>query len=168
LVRVFVALEKALVDLTEVSHASHTEQLALRKHFASLSAAFSNLEKASAQSDLKLGKQVNAAYLAVLTLTDTIRSLITSQSIETGAIVDAKNALNATRENLERAVADVERHKGEIFPEDAGGPAPHIVRVWVIKLTNIAWPYAVKFGVSLLLMLVGVLVAAWRIVEASK
>lgn len=84
--------------------------------------------------------------LELATLTDQLSSLLKSHDIQLGATVEARAALDRTREKLEDAVEDITGAHDLMRPEDEEGAAPKSVRVFVVKVTNFVWPVAARGG----------------------
>jgi hypothetical protein len=80
------------------------------------------------------------------TLTDQLRDLLTSNKIQLGATVEAKDALERTREKLEGAAKEMTGQHALLQAEDEEGKAPLVIRRMAVKLTNFVWPVAVRSG----------------------
>jgi len=91
-------------------------------------------------------KMLGKTRVELATLTDQFRTLITSNSIQLGATVEAKQALDRTREKIETAAKDITDQHELMRVEDEEGDAPKSVRVFVVKVTNFVWPVAVRGG----------------------
>ena len=87
-------------------------------------------------------------------LTDQLRDLLTSNKIQLGATVEARDALTRTRERLEEAVEDITGQHATMHAEDVTGgeegSAPKSVRQFSAKagvaIANFVWPRAVRSG----------------------
>lgn len=84
-------------------------------------------------------------------LTDQLGTFITGSSIQLGATVEAKNALDRTREKLESAVQDLSGQHEKYDPTDDKGEAPRVVQAIAVKVTNFVWPSAVRTGKAAML-----------------
>ena len=101
-------------------------------------------------------KMLGRMRVELATLTDQFRTLITSNEIQLGATVEAKDALARTREKLEEAAKDMQDVTGQhaLLLSDAAdeeGHAPKAVRVFAVKVTNFVWPFAMRTGKGALL-----------------
>ena len=96
-------------------------------------------------------KLLGKMRLELAVLTDQLRDLLTSNNIQLGATVEARDALVRTREKLEEAAKDMSGQHELIRAEDEKGDAPRAVRVFVVRLTNFVWPVAVRGGKAALL-----------------
>jgi len=94
-------------------------------------------------------KLLGKIRVELATLTDQLRNLLTSNNIQLGATVEARDALVRTRDKLEDAAKKMHDATGQqalLKPEDEEGKAPLAVRQAVVKLANFAWPIAVRSG----------------------
>jgi hypothetical protein len=132
LTRILGAIDKTIQSFTTVAKMIHDEVTSQGK-----------LNLARHEMAIKmLGKM--RVELAVLT--DQLRALITSNDIQLGATITARDALTRTREKLEEAVEDITGQHELMRAEDEEGNAPKAVRVFVVKVTNFMWPVAVRGG----------------------
>ena len=74
------------------------------------------------------------------TLTDQLRDLLTSNKIQLGATVEARDALIRTREKLEEAVEDITGQHEMMQAEEGDAPK------WSHRALNFVWPAAVRTG----------------------
>jgi len=130
--RVLGAIAKTIESFTTVAKMIHDEVTSQGK-----------LNMARHEMAIKmLGKM----RVELATLTDQLRDLLTSNKIQLGATVEARDALTKTREKLEEAVEDITGQHDLMQAEDEEGNAPRAVRVFVVKVTNFVWPVAVRTG----------------------
>ena len=89
-------------------------------------------------------KMLGKTRVELATLTDQLSSVVTSNSIQLGATVEAKNALVRTREKLEEAAQDIQEATGQhaLQMAEAEGDAPK----WSHRALNFVWPSAVRTG----------------------
>ena len=93
-------------------------------------------------------KMLGKMRVELATLTDQLSSVVTSNNIQLGATVEARDALVRTREKIEEAAKDITDSHELMRAEGEGeaGNAPKSVRVFVVKVTNFVWPVAVRGG----------------------
>jgi hypothetical protein len=91
-------------------------------------------------------KMLGKMRVELATLTDQLNSVVTSNNIQLGATITARDALVRTREKIEEAAKDITDSHELMRAEDAAGDAPKAVRVFVVKVTNFMWPVAVRGG----------------------
>jgi len=135
--RVLGAIDKTIQSFTAVAKMIHDEVASQGK-----------LNMARHEMAIKL---LGKMRLELAVLTDQLRDLLTSNSIQLGATVEARDALVRTREKLEEAAQDMQDATGQhalmvAAAEDEEGHAPKAVRVFVVKVTNFMWPVAVRGG----------------------
>lgn len=153
LVRAFGALENALIDLTKISQTTYNSQRALVRQMSDL-----------LHSNDHTKEKLSALYLAVISLTENLRTLAAADNTAVGATVEAKNALIATQEKLEETVKEITgQHR--LYPEDMPGDAPRGIRVLVVKITNYAWPFIVKYILWLITLLASGAYALWKVLH---
>ena len=87
-------------------------------------------------------KLLGKMRVELATLTDQLRDLLTSNKIQLGATVEARDALARTREKLEEAVEDITGQNELMRAEDEEGDAPK----WSHRALNFVWPAAVRTG----------------------
>jgi hypothetical protein len=85
-------------------------------------------------------KLLGKMRVELATLTDQLRSLLTSNSIQLGATVEARDALTRTREKLEEAVEDITGQHEMMQAEEGDAPK------WSHRALNFVWPAAVRTG----------------------
>ena len=137
LTRILGAIDKTIQSFTTVAKMIHDEVTSQGK-----------LNMARHEMAIKL---LGKMRVELATLTDQLRSLVTSNDIQLGATVEARDALVRTREKLEEAAQDMQDATGQhalmvAAAEDEEGHAPKAVRVFVVKVTNFMWPVAVRGG----------------------
>jgi len=130
--RVLGAIDKTIQSFTAVAKMIHDEVTSQGK-----------LNMARHEMAIKL---LGKMRLELAVLTDQLRDLLTSNSIQLGATVEARDALVRTREKLEEAAKDMTGQHALLLAEDEEGDAPKAVRVFAVKLTNFVWPVAVRGG----------------------
>jgi len=135
--RVLGAIDKTIQSFTAVAKMIHDEVTSQGK-----------LNLARHEMAIKL---LGKMRLELAVLTDQLRDLLTSNSIQLGATVEARDALVRTREKLEEAAKDMTGQHELMRAEDEAGDAPRAVRIFVVKLTNFVWPVAVRGGKAALL-----------------
>ncbi len=107
-------------------------------------------DEVSSQGKLNLARHEMAIKLLgkmrveLATLTDQLRDLLTSNSIQLGATVEARDALVRTREKLEEAAQDMQDATGKqaLMVAAEEGDAPK----WSHRALNFIWPVAVRGG----------------------
>ena len=107
-------------------------------------------DEVSSQGKLNMARHEMAIKLLgkmrveLATLTDQLRTLVTSNSIQLGATVEARDALTRTREKLEEAAQDMQDATGQhaLQMAEAEGDAPK----WSHRALNFVWPAAVRTG----------------------
>jgi len=89
-------------------------------------------------------KLLGKMRVELATLTDQLSTLLTSNQIQLGATVEAKDALVRTREKLEEAAQDMQEATGQhaLQMAEAEGDAPK----WSHRALNFVWPAAVRTG----------------------
>jgi len=89
-------------------------------------------------------KLLGKMRVELATLTDQLSTLLTSNQIQLGATVEAKDALVRTREKLEEAAQDMQEATGQhaLQMAEAEGDAPK----WTHKALDFVWPSAVRTG----------------------
>jgi len=139
--RVLGAIDKAIQSFTAVMKMVHDEVTSQGK-----------LNMARHEMAIKL---LGKMRVELATLADQLRDLLTSNNIQLGATVEARDALVRTREKLEEAAQDMQDATGQhaamvAKAEDAEGDAPKPVRAFAAKagvaLANFVWPEAVRTG----------------------
>ena len=124
--RVLGAIDKTIKSFESVVHMVYTEVTSQGK-----------LSMARHEMAVKLlGKM--RVELAVLT--DQLRDLLTSNNIQLGATVEARDALVRTREKLEEAVEDITGQHEMMQAEEGDAPK------WSHRALNFVWPAAVRTG----------------------
>jgi len=124
--RVLGAIAKTIESFTTVAKMIHDEVTSQGK-----------LNMARHEMAVKLlGKM--RVELAVLT--DQLRDLLTSNNIQLGATVEARDALVRTREKLEEAVEDITGQHEMMQAEEGDAPK------WSHRALNFVWPAAVRTG----------------------
>ena len=125
---------KSFESVVKMVHDEVTSQGALNMAHRELSVA------QHAMNVKLLGKM----RVELATLTDQLSTLLTSNQIQLGATVEAKDALVRTREKLEEAAQDMQEATGQhaLQMAEAEGDAPK----WTHKALNFVWPSAVRTG----------------------
>lgn len=135
-------------------------------------------EEVTSQGKLNLARHEMAIKLLgkmrveLATLTDQLRTLVTSNDIQLGATVEAKDALDRTREKLEEAAKDMQDATGQhalmASEADEDGNAPKAVRVFAVKTANFLWPVAMRTGKEALLWGVKLLAGSTALAGLAK
>jgi hypothetical protein len=92
-------------------------------------------------------KLLGKMRLELASLADQLNTLSASQNIHLGATVEARQALDRTREKLEAAADDMKEVTGQhqlLNPEDEEGKAPRPLRVLAVWVTNFGWAHKAK------------------------
>jgi hypothetical protein len=126
--RVLGAIDKTIKSFTTVVQMVYSEVTTQSK-----------LSMARHEMAIKL---LGKMRIDLVELADQIRSLLTSNNIQLGATVEARDALDRTREKLEIAAKRITGQHELMRAEDEEGAAPK----WTHKFLNFMWPAAVRTG----------------------
>jgi hypothetical protein len=85
-------------------------------------------------------KLLGKMRVELATLADQLRDLLTSNNIQLGATVEARDALVRTREKLEEAAKDITDSHELMLAEEGDAPK------WSHRALNFVWPAAVRTG----------------------
>jgi hypothetical protein len=87
-------------------------------------------------------KLLGKMRVELATLADQLRDLLTSNDIQLGATITARDALVRTREKIEEAAKDITDSHELMRAENEEGDAPK----WSHRALNFVWPAAVRTG----------------------
>jgi hypothetical protein len=123
---VLSAIDKTIKSFESVVHMVYTEVTSQGK-----------LSMARHEMAVKL---LGTMRVELAVLTDQLRDLLTSNNIQLGATVEARDALVRTREKLEEAVEDITGQHETMQAEEGDAPK------WSHRALNFVWPAAVRTG----------------------
>lgn len=121
---------------------------------AELRRAFGDLQKFIMQSGRRSETRITDLQTAVSTFVDRVEAVVTAQKLVVGTTVDARKALDASRRSVDKMVKDITgQHDLEAIMAadraaqiEAAHASPKIIREYLVKAADFAWPHAMRTG----------------------